>query len=68
MGDAQSCNVGDHLSPGTVVPFALTCCGSSRKKEKSVIAHDIKPHSLLILSLVFFLLVSSCHCLLFRSL
>lgn len=55
MGDEESCDVGDHLSPGTTVPFTLAHSNSSRRKGKSVPDNDAKPHSLLILSFFSFL-------------
>lgn len=71
-GDVQSCDVGDRLTPETTVPFMLTCCNSSRRKEKSVFVNDTKPHSLLILSSFSFLfpwspLIIACHARVYKS-
>lgn len=43
------------LSPETTLPFTLRCCSSSRRQDKSVLALDTKPYSLLIFSSFIFL-------------
>lgn len=43
------------LSPETTLPFTLRCCSSSSRQDKSVLALDTKPYSLLIFSSFIFL-------------
>lgn len=53
-GDVPSCDVGTICPPETMVPFTLTYCNSSKRKDKYVLANDTS-YSLLILSSFSFL-------------